>query len=185
MRKLFGISCLLFLVAMLAAGCQPQGTDDQPDAATPASSDTSGHGHSHEGDVEAGAHAAPHGGHLVDLGRDHAFHAEMVDDHEAGRILVFILDGQLKPVTSTALQVTLVLTADGATRSFELSASEEGEPGTFESAESELLEMLDHESVVGKFRVSIDDKPYLGSFTHHDHGGDHDHSHGGAHDHEH
>lgn len=188
MNKLNGYVGILFLVATaLTMGCQPQGAGNQTDSGTPSTADTESHGHSHDGDDQAGehAHAAPHGGHLVELGRDHNFHAEFIDDHDSGRVTVYVLDGDMKPVDSADVKVALVVTAGDATRNFALQRSEDGGPGEFETGDSALIEMLDHESVEMKFRVSIEGKPYLGNYSHHHHEDDHDHSHGDDHDHEH
>jgi len=133
------------------------------------------------------ADGGPHGGHVFDLGRSGKYHAELVEDDEAENVSIYILDGDLKETTIDAETIAFLVTAGGATQTFDLPAANaaEGKASQFVAADSQLFHMLhDHGEVEGKLRVSIDGTPYLGEFDHH---GDHarhddDHEHG-DHDH--
>jgi len=77
----------------------------------------------------------------------------------------------LKQAKTEQTSVTLVLTADGKTESFELT----GDGSVFSESNTAMLESLEAEGAKGKLRVNIDGKAMSGSFTHHenDHGHDH------------
>ena len=136
------------------------------------------HGHDHSdadhdehGDHGHGGHTAPHGGTLIELGREHAYHAELTDDHATDTVTIYLLDGDLKPISTEQTSVTLALTADGKTESYDL----KGEGSEFSASSPEMLEMLEADGATGKLRVTIDDKPLTGSFDHEEHEHGHDH----------
>lgn len=94
--KLINISQMrhLLFTLLLLSGCQ-----NSPPAPPP-SSTPAGH-----------AHAAPHGGSLVELGEEFA-HLELVWDQASGRLSVFVLDGEAS--NGVRLQrKELVLTSGG------------------------------------------------------------------------
>lgn len=170
-----------FFLAMLAmatfsfasVGCD-DGTSsgDDPKVGQQGEDDHAEHDHS------AHDHAAPHGGHLIELGRDHQYHAELVDDHKTDTATIYMLDADMKPMKHDAESVTLVLTAGGDTVTFKLSANTGGGPGEYTSQEPGLFKLLDAAGATGKVRTDIGGKPFTGSFEHHAHG---DHA---AHEHE-
>lgn len=169
----------LAMIAMAAFSFASVGCDDgtssgdDPKAGQQGQDDHAGHDHS------AHDHSAPHGGHLIELGRDHEYHAELVDDHETDTATIYMLDADMKPMEHDAESVTLVLTAGDNTGTFKLSANASGGPGEYTSQEPGLFKLLDVEGAAGKLRTDIGGKPFTGSFEHHAHG-DHDHA---AHDH--
>ncbi len=145
------------------------------------------HGHDHDGgdhhDNDAHGHddhasAGPHGGHIVELGHDHSHHAELTDDHSTDTVTVYLLDKELKATKTDQTSVTLVLTADGQSESFELS----GDGSKFSASDARMLELLEADGAAGKIRATIDGKAINGSFTHHEHEA---HEHGHDHDHDH
>lgn len=75
--RTFGVASIL---ALLTAGCGQGGG-------------SSGGGH---------AHAAPHGGQLVEVG-DHAYNLEFVADREAGKLTAYVLDGHAENFIRTDL----------------------------------------------------------------------------------
>lgn len=165
---------LLLLLATSAMMIFATGCTDSSTASTKGTNDSStdahaGHDHSH--DHSGHSHIGSHGGHIIELGRNHEYHAELVDDHESGTVTVYMLDGELKTLEINQDSITLVLTAGDQTRSFEL-PSKEGNTSEFSMSDAQMLEMLAVDHADGKLRVTINDKPFTGSFEHHAH--DHD-----------
>ena len=160
------------------AGCEKIPAQKRP----PAANDDHGHdhdgddhGHDHHGhDHHAAQHAAggPHGGHIVELSHDHSYHAELTDDHSTDTVTVYMLDQDLKQAKTAQTSVTLVLTADGKTESFELN----GDGSMFSASSPAMLELLEADGAKGKLRVNIDGKAMSGSFSHDEHD-DHGHDH--------
>lgn len=158
----------LFAVSIFAIGC-----DDSASDKTDSTEDTSEidphKGHDHSSD-DHGDHTAKHGGHLIELGRNHEYHAELVDDHKTESITVYMMDGDMKPLTVNASSITLVLTAGEKTETFELMASQPGGAAQFASNDAKMMEIIEGEDVKGKLRVAIDGKPFSGAFDHLGHG---------------
>ena len=154
-------------VAVFAMGCKQ--TDPQSPGTTftttqaPAD-DHAGHDHA------ATDHAAPHGGHLIELGHAHEFHAELLDDHKTATITIYLLDADLKPLSNNAATVSVVLSAGENTETFDLLASQPGSSAEFKSSDAKMMAMIDGEKISGKLRVTLDAKPYTGSFEHLEHG---------------
>ena len=168
-------ACLLLSATMIGVGCERSGVESSGNS-TP-SPVTDGHDHDH--DHATDAHAAPHGGHLIELGHDHQYHAELVDDHETKTVTVYVTDHDLQPLALNAATINLKLTVGGQTQAFDLGAVT-GEPkGQFQSDAVELWKMLESSKMSGKVTVIIDDKPFAGTFDHHAHDDhahdDHDH----------
>jgi hypothetical protein len=129
---------------------------------------------------ESGHHAekGPHGGHLIELGRDHKFHAELVEDHKSGTISIYILDGEMKEYPIAEPSVTLTIIVEGASVGHELTAAQptDGKTSRFDSADETLHEKFEeHEEAEVKLRVTIDGTPYTGTLKH-DHDEDDDHA---------
>lgn len=97
------------------------------------------------------------------------------------------MDGHMEPLTVDQSSISLVLTAGGDTETFELTASQSGGSDQFSSNDENMMEMFEDEAVKGKLRVTIDGKPFTGSFDHHGHShdDDHDDDHDDEHDDEH
>ncbi len=180
----------LIIALAIALGLSGCGDGIPPQKRPPAATDE--HGHDHDGDdhghddQENGAHAeqhaagGPHGGHIIELSHDHTYHAELTDDHSTDTVTVYMLDKDLKQAKTDQTSVTVVLTADGKTESYELS----GDGSKFSASSTTMLELLEAEGATGKLRVTIDGKAMSGNFTHHeyfdaDHGehGHNDHGH--------
>lgn len=173
------------ILAVVLNGCDQAATGDNnrsPDSATSTGGHDDHDGHDHDGheghDHAAHDHTAPHGGHLVELGRNHEYHAELVDDHESESLTVYILDGDMKPLAIEQESITLILTANGQTQTFSLDAADVDGTPVFQSKEDAMMTMLDAEGASGKLRVTVQGKPFSGTFSHeaHDHDG-HDHDH--------
>lgn len=162
----------LAAISVFGLGCEP------PVSHTSGSNSSNDHGHEHgpeghEGHDHANSdHTAPHGGHLIELGYSHEYHAELVDNHETESVTIYIMDGDMKPLSIDQASVSLVLTAGDNTQTFELPESQLDGSSEFTSNDEKLMEMIDTEGVTGKLRVTIKDKPYSGTFEHTEH--DHD-----------
>ena len=201
---------LSLLFAMAAISVFSIGCDDGATAGGSGSAQDD-HGHSHEGEHghdhsenshASGSHAGhghtelgPNNGHIIDLGRAHEYHAELLEDFDSNTITVFMHDGALKPMKIAQEKITLVLTAGEKASSFELSAIEAGEGSAFRSDDASVMKMIESGTVNGKLRVTIEDKPFSGTFVHEPHGqsshgqsghqhGEHGHAEGMGHDHD-
>ena len=170
MRKL-SILLTFAAIACFVSGCADTTKNDDSTAKNTAKDDN------HEGHDHAGHdHTPPHGGHLIELGRNHEYHAELVDDHETESVTVYILDGDMKSLTIDQKSVSLIMTVADETKTFELAGSQPTASDQFKLSDPELMKMLEAEGATGKLRVTIKDKPYTGVFEHHDHSHDgHDH----------
>jgi hypothetical protein len=171
--------CIAILSSMLLVGCNQKGANGPP-GKVEAEKHHEGDGHDHS----AGEHsdAGPHGGHLIELGSDEAFHAELLHDDTTHRVTVYILDGKAKdsvPISRTDLVLNIV--AGGNPKQFKLAAfSQANEPGDkascFQAENEELCAELDATDCKGRLAVNINGKQYLGEIEHHDHE-DNDHKH--------
>lgn len=198
---------ILAIAALLsfAAGCgnRSGGSTQGGSAGSPAHADDhQGHDH-HPGDGRDHGHAAaPHGGHLVELGRNHQYHVEWVDHDGSGNITLYVLDADMKelPVAKDAIVVNLAIA--GKPLAVELTTTNEadGKASAFTVGDTALAQRLrEAEKVAGKVTVTFDGTPYVGvvevgahehgEHEHGEHGHDahddesHDHDHQG-HDHE-
>lgn len=173
MKTFVSMSLGLFVISAFALGCGNSNTNKND--STDVHSEDDGHNHSHD-------HSPKHGGHLVEIGRNHEYHAEIVDDHKTESVTVYMMDSHMEPLTIKQVSISLVLTTGNDTRTFELMASQPGASDEFSSNDKELMEMFEGEDVKGKIRVTIDGKPQSGTFDHHGHGHEKGDSHAG-HDH--
>lgn len=137
-------------------------------------------------DVHHHAAHGPNGGHLVELGGED-YHAEVVFDHDARELAVYLLGSDAATAMPVATEtVTLNLQLDGAPATVELvSAPLDGEAegsSRFTASGESIPEALhDEEDLQGSVVVMIDGTQYRGEITHdHDHG----HAHGDDHAHE-
>lgn len=158
----------LLSVTMFSIGCGDNTKTEEKKTGTQTAADALDH--------DTHDHTAPNGGVLIDLGRNHEYHAEFVDDHKTETISIHIMDGDLKPLSIKQTSVTLVLTAGDDTQSFDLMSSQPDGSSVFSSKDEKLKTMADLDHVEGKLRVTIADKPFTGSFhlDGEDHSG-HDH----------
>jgi hypothetical protein len=159
---------LTLVITVLIAAIACGGCNGGNATSTPANQGHQGHDHA-SGHDEAG----PHGGHLIELGRDHKYHAELVENEEAERLIVYLYDEQIKELAIEQPSISLTLTSAGTTSTFELAGvTSEGASGSsrFESADAELFKLLEQRGeVIGKLRVTIEGTPYTGNIEHHDH----------------
>jgi len=138
----------------------------------------------------------PHGGHLVELG-EHEYHAEVVFDHEANALSVYLFGADLKkPLAIDGTEISLNLTIEDKPTQLTLAAAPlEGEPEGKSSrfaltGDPTVAEHVhDAEDLHGRLSVTIAGKPYSGAIEHHhghDHGhdGDHGHDHADGHEHD-
>lgn len=182
MRRFQPVAALLTLfAALLFAGC-----NNAPDAGNNGDGhheeEHDGHDHGH-GDHDHAAHG-PHDGLLIELG-DGDYHGELVHEDDAGRITVYLLDGQLKDaVPIDADEITLNLTIERQPRDVTLAAQPqdgdpEGKSSRFVLEDAELVEAFHEHEVRGKLNVVIDGTPYGGPVHHdpHEEGEPHSHHH--------
>lgn len=177
----------LVAIAMIAIGCEQTKSTGAGSTPTQKEDPHAGHNHDEDGhddhDHAAEDHSAKHGGHLIEIGRDHAYHAELVDDHKTESIKVYMMDSHMEPLSLNVASISLVLTSGGKTETFELLAGQPGGSSEFSSNDAKMMEMIEGGDVKGKLRVTIDGKPLSGAFDHHEHGhGEDGDSHAG-HDH--
>ena len=172
---------LMAVATFTLAGCQdaaePTGgtapVSDLPPPTMDHDDDHVGHNHPSEG---------PHHGDLVELGNEE-YHAEIVDNEEAGTLQIYILDGAAaKQVAIEATELKINVSHDGNPQQFVLAAQpdegdEAGKSSRFVSDDKELAEHLDEEGTSPRLVVKINGKSYRGEVRHnHDHKG-HDHGH--------
>lgn len=161
MKTFFPITAVVVGLLVLFLGCE--NSTSSTAETTDVHSEDDGHaGHSHD-------HSPKHGGHLIEIGRNHEYHAEIVDDHKTESVTVFMMDGHMEPLSVDQSSISLVLTAGETTQTFELMASQPGGSDEFASNDAKLMEMMEGEEVKGKLRVTIDGKPFTGTFDHHGH----------------
>jgi len=130
-----------------------------------------GHAHAHPT-------AGPHGGALIELGKED-FHAELVHDHATDRVTIHVLDSSAtRSVPIAAKQLVLNMRPDGKPRQFILVAEPQpgevgGSASAFTAAGRELCRALDAPGVSGRLNVEIGGKVYVGKVGGHAH----DHAH--------
>lgn len=176
---------LISLVAILAlfvtsTGCDSrQGVDGQQPVAMSGPPPASEHGHGH-GDE----HQGPHNGHVIELGRNHQYHAEIVENDAQQLITVYILGKDMKERPVDATMLTMSFMVEGAPRTFELGAANanSGTASRFDVADTTLFEALHEHEASAKLRVTINGAPYVANVEHHDHDDGHDDEHGHDHD---
>ncbi len=187
MRTIVHGTCVIAALALsvVSGGCDSQQSGDQAtieiSGPPPASG---GHDHDHAHGEE---HEGPHGGHVIELGRNHEYHAELVDDDNAGTVTIYILDKDLKELPIDKQSITLNLMVEGEPKMFELKApgGSDTMASRFDATDEAAFEALHEHGASGKLRVTIKGSSYSGDVEHHDHHhGDHDHDHG-DHDHDH
>lgn len=125
-------------------------------------------------DAHAHPEHGPHGGELVELGKE-AFHIEFV--HDANGVVFYLLDGAVvDPVAIEAESLTVSLKHDNAVKTFELAASPQpddpaGNSSRFATADPLFIQWMNAEAE-GAVVVEINGKSYTGKIAHdHDHAG--------------
>lgn len=140
---------------------------EKPSGGTTAGAKADQHAHPSKG---------PHGGPLIELGKEE-YHVEMVHDDAAGVVTFYVLDGKAeKAVPIPAIEVIVNLKHDGKPEQFKIPAQADtkdpaGNSSRFVSNDKELAEDLDHEGADAELVISIGDKQYRGKLAH-DHEGE-------------
>ena len=175
-------------LSMFATGCAKQTPNEAVEVA--GSPPAGGHehdGHDHDGHGHGDEHQGPHDGHVIELGRNHEFHAELVEDEAASMVTVYMLDKDLKELAIDQSSIVMNLKVDGEGKTFELTAvgASGGKASRFDAVDRSLFEALHEHEATGKLSVMINGTPYSGEVEHHHHGDhdDHDHGHDDKHAH--
>lgn len=167
---------LALMVSLLALGGCEQPQDNGASGKPPAHDDHDhdhGHdhgsdGHDHDHDQGEAAHAAPHGGHLIEMGHEHQFHAELVEDQDAGALTIHFYDGDLQPLAVDPQTVTLVVTAGDQVLTVQFSEAGTEPVAQLVHRDAALLTALKADAAV-KLRASMGGKAFTGTMDHHDH----------------
>jgi|GEM_PF-1108507 len=159
---------LTIAISALLGGCKPQATAEleQPvEMAGPPPAIEGDHGHD-------GEHEGPHGGHVIELGRSHEFHAEIVEDDQARTVTIYILGPEMQELAIEQNEINLSLLVDGKHQSFLLRAVDpiDGKASQFQSTGSEVFAARHEHEATGKLLVMINGKSYSGAVKHHKHG---------------
>jgi len=176
--------CVAGGLLLAAGGCDPGGKQKQApkqiEKGAKVEDTTAHHDHEH----------GPHDGHLIELG-EHEYHAEIVFDAKAKKVVVYILGSDPKkahPIDQNEIAMNLLI--DEKRTPFKATAApQEGDPAgkssRFEIADNEDIagDVESLEDLEGQFTVTIGGKPYSGDIAHdhgHDHGKGHEHDKAGA-----
>jgi hypothetical protein len=169
-KFLRSMAAMVGISASLSLGCGTSDGDHAPDLSV-------SHGH-HEGDGHdhgspGHSHIGPHGGHLIELGANEAYHAELVTDENAHRVTIYVLDGTAKRAVSIAQSELVVnIVGHGNPRQYKLAAiASEGQQGAmascFQVESEELYAALDDKDAKGRLAVMIGGKQYVGEIERH------------------
>lgn len=173
-RRFCSLLVMVGVAAIWAAGCGPSAppTSDK-------GSDTHGHNHDHDhGHDHDHAHHGPHGGHIIEIGKEE-YHAEWTHDDD-GTVTVYILDSDMKKeVPITDEKVVIEIKAGETVKSYELMAinrSEGDEPkaSQFEIVDKGLLGGLESlKGLEAALKVNINGKEFVAPIKEEEH--DHKH----------
>lgn len=178
--------CLATVGIIAITGCDSSKNEykstQQIKATAPSAHDHESHegGHTHYG-------AGPHGGSLIELGGDD-YHAELVLDHDAHALRVFLLKSDAKsPLPTKTSQVTFDLGKDRTLllKANPLDGEIDGESSRFELVDKALIhDLADKGFLHGDLSVQIDGKPFKSHIDiHFEHGESKpDHKHEGEQD---
>jgi hypothetical protein len=170
------IVCLTLAVVCGTVGC-PGSSDYKPVGAVKKASPLETHGHDHDhGHAEKG----PHGGGLIELGEEE-YHAEIVVDHDAHAVSLFVLGKDAKtaePIAAPEVKITPEGKTELVLKAVPQPGEPEGKASKFELVSDDVVHDLLHAGFLhGELRITIADKPYIGHIDYHMDGGDHDHDH--------
>ncbi len=155
--------------ALLSAALLPL-TACKPSAVAPvppmAQGEAQGTGDGHAGHDHAEHAHGPHEGEIVELGGG-AFHAEVVHDHAARRVTVYLLGEDLKSAVPNAKDLLINVVADGKPQQHALAATpgEAREIARFELVDESLCDALDVKDAQARLTVTIDGNSYSGDLT--------------------
>ena len=112
----------------------------------------------------------PHGGSLVELGEEE-YHAEVVLDHDAHALRVYVLGKDAKtatPITSTELTITPEGKPALTLKATPQKDDGEGKSSVFEVIDNEAVHaFMDAGMIHADLRVKIGDKPFTGHVDYH------------------
>ncbi len=147
---------------MIAIGCGPSKSGDKSAeeikkvGAKDHDHDSHQGGHTHYG-------AGPHGGSLIELGGDD-YHAELVLDHGAHAIRIFLLKSDAKtPLLTKSAEATITLDKDQklSLKATPLEGEIEGQSSRFELLDDAFVhKLLDSGFLHGDLSIKIDGKPF-------------------------
>ncbi len=169
MNRLLLLLALAFSLAACGDKDKPGTTGPGTDTVPAEHPDEAAHDHDHD-------HDGAHGGHVIELG-EHLAHAEVVLDHDAKTLAIWITDADMKPV-ATDEPIVLNLVHDGAPVQL-----------TGEANSGKDAYVFRHDAFAGdpegRLRIKIGGATYnpeLETGHHHDdddddHAHDHDHGH--------
>jgi hypothetical protein len=112
-------------------------------------------------------HAGPHKGHIIELGRDHVYHGELVHDDATESVSIYILGKGMKESPIEQKTVTITTTIDGKTETHELAAvdAKDGKTAHFRGDKKlfEAIEAVEKDpKAKARLSLTIGDKPYSG-----------------------
>ncbi len=166
---------MAFLSTLLLAGC-PKTTEMKTATDSDLATEKENAEHAHE-------HKAPHGGHLIELGKHDGF-AEVLFDSATKVITIYILGGEADvPLAIGTGDISFHMEHGDHEDEITLKAEPqkgdaEGKSSKFVSEPNEhLSEIKDIEGLHGHLHVKIDGKELEGELSHDHEHGDHDHDH--------
>ena len=134
----------------------------------------------HEHDGHEHAELGPHGGQLIELGKEE-YHAELLHDDAMHKVTVYVLDSKAaEPVATSAPEITIQVESDGAPQRFTLAAVRLDDAGPaesfcFETVEDALSHALDEKGAKATLFIDINGRDYTAAIVH-EHEHDHKHS---------
>lgn len=171
----FTAAKLGLILALLQVGCNDSGGGGYKTAAEAkggaktAAKGKDDHGHDHDhghGHSEPG----PHKGTLIEIGEDE-FHAELVVDHDAHAVRIYLLGADAKTAsttTDTSLKISFEKVGDAELKAAPQAGETEGKTSCFEVLDDKLVhDLLDLGYAHGKFTVNLGGKAYTASIDAH------------------
>ncbi len=126
-------------------------------------------------------HAAPHGGHLIELG-DHLYNAEVVFEEADQRLVVYVLDAHAENAVAIPQEQIEFAVEGGETITLTAEPQDgdaEGQASQFAGTGEMVAAIKDIEQLHGSVSLEINGENYSGALEH-----DHDHEEHEGHDHE-
>jgi hypothetical protein len=174
MVGLFTVAKLGLVLALLQVGCNDSGGGGYKTAAeakggaktAAKGKDDHGHGHGDHGHGEPG----PHKGTLIEIGEDE-FHAELVVDHDAHAVRIYLLGADAKTAsttTDTSLKIAFEKVGEAELKAAPQAGETDGKTSCFEVLDDKLVhDLLDLGYAHGKFTVNLSGKPYTANIDAH------------------
>jgi hypothetical protein len=168
-------------VSLITVGCGPNQSEYKDARELKAAKADSHNNESHDGG-HTHYGAGPHGGSLIELGGDD-YHAELVLDHDAHAIRIFLLKSDAKtPLLTKSPEATLTLDKDQklSLKAKPLEGEIDGQSSRFELVDDDFVhKLLDSGFLHGDLSIQIGEKPFQSHldihFEHGDSKPDHKH----------